>query len=324
MLNSNMVNFIYFTLYLGVVIFACFYLLLGKINKVKKINKKKKEKVNIKFIQEFDEVLFTHTNNYIDNNKVIKRYYDYLIKKVSITECSSMKVAKNKVDIFFKNLFYIFIASFFILIMIFKSWYVAFLAAVTIIYLIFVKYTGTINKKMQDIEFGFPEVVQQFADEYVVNSNVKKALLNVANKQTGSAAIIFERLVREMYSGRNEIEAIDEMAKTLDFFYSYAFAEILKLSLSDVGSIENELHFLIQLMQEDIEEKERKKSDLYENKAMFYLLNGITVFVVLLNFFVHPFAKELYTYTTTGNLLIVVWIVMFIFGEIFMNFIEET
>lgn len=285
--------------------------------------KKKKQKVSPNRKTYIDEIILERIDKKIKKNKLLKNYHDKLIKKIAITNCCSFELAHNKLKKGILNMMYIAFFSFFILLLIFKIWYIALTLSASIVYLFFNYYTGKIDKKISQLEMKFPETVQKFADEYIINRNIRKSLMNISEKSNGSIKLVFERLVRNIHSGLDENTSIDEMAKSLDFFYAYAFAEILKLSLSDVGNVTKEIGFLIELMQDDLEQQEKTKSELHENKAMFMILNGITVFILVVNFMIHPYAREIYTYTATGAFMIMLWVIEFVGGLLFISLSEK-
>lgn len=283
----------------------------------------KKKKVSTKKKNHMDEVILERIDKKIKKNKSLKNYHDKLIKKIAITNCCSFELAENKLKKGILKIVYVAFFSFCILFFIFKIWYIALIGTLSILYLMLNYYIGKIDKKMNQLEIEFPETVQKFADEYIINRNIRRSLMSISEKSTGSVKLVFERLIRNIHSGIDENTSIDEMAKSLDFFYAYAFAEILKLSLSDVGNVTKEIGFLIELMQEDLEQQEKTKSDLHENKAMFMILNGITAFMLFTNFIVHPYAREIYTYTATGAFMIMIWVAEFVGGLIFISLSEK-
>ena len=301
--------------YILVCIFSIVIVLFEKIKIKKKVSKNKKNYI--------DEIMLEKIDKKIKKNKSLKIYYDKLIKKIAITNCCSFELAENKLKKGILRIVYVAFFSFFLLFLIFKIWYIALIGTLSILYLLLNHYIGKIDKKMNQLEMEFPETVQKFADEYIINRNIRRSLMSISEKSSGSIKLVFERLVRNIHSGIDENTSIDEMAKSLDFFYAYAFAEILKLSLSDVGNVTKEIGFLIELMQEDLEQQEKTKSDLHENKAMFMILNGITAFILVVNFMIHPYAREIYTYTATGAFMIMLWVIEFVGGLLFISLSEK-
>lgn len=301
--------------YILVCVFSIVIVLFEKIKIKKNVSKNKKNYI--------DEIMLERIDEKIKKNKSLKNYHDKLIKKIAITNCCSFELAENKLKKGILRIVYVAFFSFFLLFLIFKIWYIALIGTLSILYLLLNHYIGKIDKKMNQLEMEFPETVQKFADEYIINRNIRRSLMSISEKSSGSIKLVFERLVRNIHSGIDENTSIDEMAKSLDFFYAYAFAEILKLSLSDVGNVTKEIGFLIELMQEDLEQQEKTKSDLHENKAMFMILNGITAFILVVNFMIHPYAREIYTYTATGAFMIMLWVIEFVGGLLFISLSEK-
>lgn len=284
---------------------------------------KKNQKVSPNKKTYIDEIILERIDKKIKKNKLLKNYHDKLIKKIAITNCCSFELAENKLKKGILKIVYVAFFSFCILFSIFKIWYIALTLSASIVYLFFNYYTGKIDKKISQLEMEFPETVQKFADEYIINRNIRRSLMSISEKSSGSIKLVFERLVRNIHSSIDENTSINEMAKSLDFFYAYAFAEILKLSLSDVGNVTKEIGFLIELMQDDLEQQEKTKSDLHENKAMFMILNAITAIVLVTNFIINPYAKDIYTYTSTGAFMIMIWVLEFIGGLMFISLNEK-
>ena len=259
----------------------------------------------------------------INSTERLNKYYRNIIDRLSVADCISLEMSKEIIDDFiFKNIILagaVFVILFFFL----KTILISFVFAISAVYISGYHKINNISKKMKIIEFKFPEAVQVFYDEYMVSSNVRNSLTHVSDKTKGSIQLLFETMIRRMYSGEDSVAAIDDMAETMNIFYAYAFAEILKLSLTDVGDISKEIGQLIKLMQEDIEEKEKTKSELHENKMMFYVLNAITAVVFIANLFLHPYAKEMYSYTIQGSMILMFWIIQIICGLVFIDLNEK-
>lgn len=259
----------------------------------------------------------------IESTEKLNKYYKNIIDRLSVADCISLEMSKDLIDDFiFKNIMLagaVFIILFFFL----KTIWISVLFSMSAIYISCYLKINSLNKKMKTIEYKFPEAVQVFYDEYMVSSNVRNSLTHVSDKTKGSIQLLFETMTRRMYSGDDSVSAIDEMANTMNIFYAYAFAEILKLSLSDVGDISKEIGQLIKLMQEDLEEKEKTRSELHENKMMFYVLNSITAVVFIANLFLHPYAKEMYSYTLKGSMILMLWVIQIIGGLVFIDMNEK-
>lgn len=259
----------------------------------------------------------------LESNVRLNKYYKNIIDRLSVADCISLEMSKEIIDDFiFKNTIIAGLVFIFVLFFL-KTIWISAVFSLSAVYLSFYTKMNGLSKKMKIIEFKFPEAVQIFYDEYIVTSNVRNSLTHVSDKTKGSIQLLFETMVRKMYSGEDSVAAIDGMANTMNIFYAYAFAEILKLSLTDVGDISKEIGQLIKLMQEDIEENEKTKSEMHENKMMFYVLNSITAVVFIANLFLHPYAKEMYSYTIKGSMILMFWIIQIIGGLVFIDLNEK-
>jgi Mg2+ and Co2+ transporter CorA len=67
-------------------------------------------------------------------------------------------------------------------------------------------------------------------------------------------------------------------------------------------------------MNDDLQDEEETKAEMTTNKTLFIVLNVITMFVFVVNIIFSPIAKELYLYTTTGNTIIMSWLLLIAFG----------
>lgn len=260
------------------------------------------------------------------NKKIItflNKFYLSNIERMAIGDCISISNSRTKVDFFISRQITVSFTLFLFLLFFLKNIWIALLLSVLYIFLFTFITIKKLDNKMKCLEYSFPEAIQIFYDNYLVSKNIKNSLIHVSEKTDGSIKILFENVLRKIYSGKNYILAIDEMASTLNIFYAYAFAEILKLSLSDAGDVSNEIAELLELIQEDIEDKEKTKSELHENKMLFYLLNVITAVIFVFNILFHPYGKELYAYTIKGSIIITIWVLQIIGGLIFIDINEK-
>ena len=318
--------------YIGLVATLLLLLLLlsSQSTTKRRNNKKNKLKKEVNLSSLFDnsksasQILST-VNRLTDKQTKISGNIENIIKRNAIVNNISLSKAKKEMD---RHIVISVIFSFFVFVgalWMFKVWYLAFIITFAAIYLYWHNITSKLKKEISKIENSFPEIIQNFYDEYIVHKNAKNALVCIVTKTNQKATkMIFEKLIREVYSGEAWEESIDNMANALDFFYAYAFAEILKLTISDIGDITQEIQELIDLMQDDIEKREQTKSNLHENKMMFLIINAITAVVIILNMAFHPFAKEIYSYTTAGSTLLSLWIIQIIAGIFFIEVTENT
>lgn len=306
-----------------IIAFLMIVISISEITKKRKIKKRKKE--DKKFKKDiFAYIVEEKVEEQITKHPIIKNYFKRIVKRTAMVDSSSITIAEQKVKKQIIKICWIGIITFLVVLIIFRLWYIALVGSLASIYLSVTLITGKIDKKISEIETEFPSVIQRFTDEYIVTGNIKSSIMAVAEKSKGSISVVFEQLIRDLYSGKNEEEAITDLAETLDFYYGYAFAEILKLSLSDVGDVSKELEFLMELMQDDLQEIEKTKAEMFENKIMFILLNTITMIIVIVNLIAHPYGREIYVYTKAGNGLVVFLILEIIGGLTFMSLSEKS
>lgn len=323
----------YITISLAIVL----YLVISSATNTKsssKINtnlqKKKQNEKNVKYYinQIASNSKYIHFRKYVDKRlkkyTILKESKNKLIRRISIIQCISEEEAEKKLEINIISSILLSASLFCISLFFLEVIYLAFIISITMLYLYWHRFNTNIKKGIRKIEQSFPDIVQTFIDDYIVSKNAKNALLSITKRSNdGSIKMIFEKLIREIYSGTSWEYAIDEFSKTLKFFYAQAFSEILKLSLHEVGDISEELDELMNIMHEDIEKKEQTKSTIYENKLMFYIINASTFLVVNLNILFHPFAKEIYSYTIAGSTLLSLWLVQVIAGILFIEASEN-
>lgn len=306
-----------------IIAFLMIVISISEITKKRKIKKRKKE--DKKFKKDiFAYIVEEKVEEQITKHPIIKNYFKRIVKRTAMVDSSSITIAEQKVKKQIIKICWIGIITFLVVLIIFRLWYIALVGSLASIYLSVTLITGKIDKKISEIETEFPSVIQRFTDEYIVTGNIKSSIMAVAEKSKGSISVVFEQLIRDLYSGKNEEEAITDLAETLDFYYGYEFAEILKLSLSDVGDVSKELEFLMELMQDDLQEIEKTKAEMFENKIMFILLNTITMIIVIVNLIAHPYGREIYVYTKAGNGLVVFLILEIIGGLTFMSLSEKS
>ncbi len=312
-----------FTIVYIIIAFLMVALSISEVTKKRKVKRRKKEEKELR-----KDILTYAVEEKVDEqvikNALIRKHFQRFVKRTSMVDSSSRTLAERKVKGQIVKICWIGIITFAVTLLIFGIWYIALVGSLAAVYLTGTLITGKIDKKISEIEMEFPSVIQRFTDEYIVTGNIKSSIMAVAEKSKGSISVVFEQLIRDLYSGKNEEEAITDLAETLDFYYGYAFAEILKLSLSDVGDVSKELEFLMELMQDDLQESEKTKAEMFENKIMFILLNAITLVIVVVNLIVHPYGREIYVYTKAGNGLVVFLILEIIGGLSFMSLSEKS
>lgn len=327
---------IYVYLLLVFLIILTLYFSDEKVNRIKRqlekqksITKKNRKEPSYNYITRIRKSnqfvnIKSKFNKKLQDYPVIRQIREQYITRIAIIECISEKEATTKLENYLVTAGMIFIGTFAITFIFLQVIYLSFVISFSVFYLYLHRFNSKIKKGIHKIEQDFPEVIQAFFDEYIITKNSKNALLSVIDRgPEGSTKLVFEKLIREIYSGSSWEVAINDFSSSLNFFYAQAFAEILKLSLSEVGDVSAELNELMNIIQDDIEQKEQTKSTMHENKMMFYIINTVTLIVVVINIFVHPFAKEVYSYTATGSILFSIWLIQIIAGILFIEASEN-
>lgn len=322
----------YLTLIIGLFLYLLFssYRLSPNIKARRSHKKRDKKESGLKdFIYKItDSKDYRYFRSYVSRKlkeyPVIRKITDTYTKRISIIDSISEEEAARVLEINILSSLLTMAASFAISLLFLKVIYLAFIFSVSIFYVYWHRFNTKIKIGIHEIENSFPNLVQSFIDEYVVSKNSKNALISIMNKAPeGSTKMLFEKLIREIYSGTSWEDSINEFSHNLNFFYAQAFSEILKLSLTKVGDISEELNDLMDIMQDDIQQKEQTKSTVHENKVMFYIVNAVTLSVVILNILFHPFAKEIYSYTAVGSALLSFWILQIMAGVLFIEASEN-
>jgi Flp pilus assembly protein TadB len=193
-------------------------------------------------------------------------------------------------------------------------WYVILVIALLVLYLMHYGFGTYLNYKLKRVYEQFPIAIQMFTDIYITNKSIKNALTDSYVDMPKDVGLVFERLARKLSSGHEYDKYIHEFADSLSYVWGYAFAELLLMSYEGSGDISNDLLFLNELMNDDLQDEEESKAEMTTNKTLFMVLNLITVIVFVGNIFFSPIAKELYFYTTTGNTIIMSWLMLIAFG----------
>ncbi|MBP1926733.1 Flp pilus assembly protein TadB [Sedimentibacter acidaminivorans] len=216
------------------------------------------------------------------------------------------------------------IASFIIITLLLTMWYAVITIFVSTFYLILYAGILYIKKKTSKIQEQFPIALQCFVDEYIANKNIKNAINNSYNKMPKEIGSSFELLARELSGGEKYKESIFNLAKSLSYIWGYSFAEILIMSYEGQGDITEELLFLSSLVSEEITVEEENKSNNFGNKITFMILNAVTLIGFIINIAYNSLSKNLYFYTPTGNMLLIFWLIVFIFGILTISIFEKT
>lgn len=206
------------------------------------------------------------------------------------------------------------IISVILLSFLFKMWYILLTLGAVIAYSQVTLGSFILNAKLKKVQKEFPTALQIFTDYYISCKNIKASFNNTYTKMPKEIAPSFEKLSRELSSSHSIDEPVLNFAKSLDYTWGYAFAELVIISNEGVGDISEDLLFLNQLINEDLTAEEETSSELATNKIMFGMITGVTVVAFIFNNFFNPIGKELYYYTSTGNNIVLGWILVIIVG----------
>ncbi len=205
---------------------------------------------------------------------------------------------------------------------IFAMWYAP--IAIAVVSVFFLCYIGItyININLKKIYGQFPIALQIFTDEYVITKNIKNALNESYSKMPKEIASLFENLSRKL-DARNYSEVLKNFADGLDLIWCYAFVEILTLSYEGADDISEELIYLNELTGDEMKEDEETFTSIAESQSIFIVLNVITVAMFIFNLIISANARQLYFRTSTGNAILLYWVISFIIGVCTSNLLKK-
>ena len=210
-----------------------------------------------------------------------------------------------------------------LLLTILTVWHFVLLISLSVLYISIYAGTLWVKMKMNKIYEQFPEALQVFTDEYMEFKNIKSAIDNSYNIMPEKIGKVFEKLSRELSSGRNIKESIANMADSFEYVWGYAFAHILLMSYEGAGNIEEDLIYLGTLISEELTIEEEVKTEMATNKIIFIILNVLTVVMFVINMTTNDMSRFLYFYTSDGSNLLICWIVQLIAGFNILNISEK-
>lgn len=289
---------------------------LKLINEYKKIEKEKNTSAVIKSkLAWFD--------NLMSSNSYLSAMVDNLTRKLMVISYDDDETCRQKIIVKFFYLFCIIVVEAVVMLLIVPSWYVTLSVCGVTAFMYYQNMKNSLEKKVQNLYLQLPEALQSFLDNYVVTQNVKSSLDAVPHSMKGDICVVFEKLSRRLSSGEDAKASIDAFADDLDYFWAYAFAELLGIALTTSGDIRDDIQFLINIINDSIEEKMDVKAQLSGSKN---IVNGINLFALLaaiIEFIAMPFARNLYLYTSTGNMIILLFILEVIGTNIIFTLMED-
>jgi len=271
-----------------------------------RLKKKKQFNRDTKFIRKVDKIV----NKYDSLAKMKEKY------AIKLGVINSNKTRINRAIVLWYTIVSIIGSIVFGLLIstIFTMWYVVVILTTLTLYMSLYGGTVYLSMKLNKVYSQFPIALQQFTDEYITTKSIKNALNKSYIKMPREIGLVFEKLARELSSGYEFKEPIMDFADSLSYVWGYAFAELMLMSYSGAGDISEDLLFLNELVNEEIQADEEDKTEQAGNKMVFIILNSVTLVVFVLNTILNPVAKELYFYTSLGNSLVMFWIGVIVLG----------
>lgn len=253
-----------------------------------------------KYLKWFSDVL--------ESNAFLNKQRQQLVRKMLVLCSASKEKCEQSVTLF---MFYLMLGACMeaaMVIVLMPSWYLVLGICGVTVYLVFTAYKDSLEKKVDNLYLQLPEALQVFLDNYIISGNVKVALDAVPLQMKGDICFVFEKLSRKLSSGADAQQSIYELAEDLDYVWAYAFAEILCIAISSSGDISEDIQFLITTINDSIEEKMSTKAELNGSRNISNGLNFCAMLGLVIEFVAFPFARNFYLYTSTGNLLILFFI----------------
>lgn len=278
------------------------FVIKPKKMKLKNFYKLNKDKIVIK---KLDKILF--------NNKHLWQIKENYVTKLQVINLKSYE-CNNELVI--RYLLYDTIISILLLIIlstVITMWYAAITISFVFFYIVIFLGVVHIKSKISKIYGQFSVALQCFIDKYIIHKNIKEAI-NSYSKMPVEIGTVFELLARELSGGKNYEKSIKKFANELSYVWGYAFAEILLLSYEGAGDITEDLLTLNSMVSEEITAEEEEKSSRYGNEMTFTFVYAAALIGILVNLLINDLAKQLYFYTSTGNALIAVWLIVLILG----------
>ncbi len=259
----------------------------------------------------------------INKNKYIYKAKNKYISKLKII---NIKHNEHNNELILKYLAFdtaISILLLLILSRIITMWYAVITISFVVFYLIIFLGISRVESKINKIHCQFPTALQCFLDEYIIHKNIKNAVDSSYGKMPDAVGKIFEMLARELSGEKKPEIAITKFANELSYVWGYCFAEILIMSLKGAGDITDDLLTLNSMVSEEITASEEEKSSRFGNKMTFIVIYAFALTGVIINLFMNNLAGYLYFYTSMGNSLIAVWLIVLIAGITIISLSEK-
>lgn len=267
-----------------------------------------------------NESFFTKIiKNIINKNIYLKKIYNNYLKKMNLINNLSNEKNELKID---NYLFLAVIISLVVSLYIFSfypMWYVLIISFLLIMVIMIHVAILYISIRLHNIFKFFPIAIQCFTDEYVVYPNIKVALNNSYYKMPVKISALFENLSRELSSSKDEKTVLINFTEKIDYFWGYAFIEILLLSYEGAGNISKDLIYLNELINDQIKDELESNNSTLEIKLGFLIINIATIVALIFCLTNIPTSKEVYFYTYYGNMGLCFWVTSLLIGLITLN-----
>jgi Flp pilus assembly protein TadB len=277
-------------------------------------NRKRKLRVARKSKFEFNSQIIDKIDNFLKNYELIYAIKEKYVEKLGVINTNKRRHNNGIAIIFMATSLLSTILLCLLLLTVMNMWYVVLVIGILNLYFMNYAFTFYLNSKLKKIYSQFPVALQLFTDIYITNKNIKSALNDSYKEMPYEVGIVFEKLARRLSSGHEYERYIKEFADSLSYVWGYAFSELLLMSYEGSGDISNDLLFLNELINDDIQDEEESKAEMATNKMLFLILNVLTLVTFVCNVLFNPVAKELYFYTSTGNTIIMVWVIVIALG----------
>ena len=277
-------------------------------------NRKRKLRVARKNKFQFNSRHIDKIDNFLKNYQLLYSIKERYVEKLGVINTNKRR-HNNGIAISFMAISLITtIITCLLLLTVMNMWYVILVIGILNLYFMNYAFTFYLNIKLKRIYSKFPVALQLFTSAYITSKNIKVAINESYTEMPYEVGIVFEKLARRLSSGYEHDRHIKEFSESLNYVWGYAFSELLLMSYEGSGDISDDLLFLNELINDDMQDEEESKTEMAGNKMLFLILNALTLVTFIGNMFFNPVAKELYFFTSTGNTIIMFWIFVIALG----------
>lgn len=304
--------------YVIVIVLSILIIIQDRAKKRKYIRIKRGSKLHL-----LDNKIINRVDKLLSKNKFIYRYKMDLVRRLNLVNDHPQSINENLATFIIGMGIAVFVTVSIVFFFVFKLWYIFLTLGVLAGYLFVYAVNMSIAVRRRKIQKEFPEALQVFIDMYITNKNIRTTLMRSYKKMPKQIKPAFERLSRSLSSSHRFEEYILDFAKSLDYVWGYAFAELLIISYEGAGDIDEELLLLNELVNDDILAEEETSGELAQNKTLFFIINIATLITFIFNIVANPIGKEIYFYTTTGGNLILIWVITVVIGIVTSHLMEQ-